>query len=76
MTGYFVNFEIDWPQILVGFVVGVVATLVGQWIWVTVFGQKDFTVTYTEGDRTFTSVGKPPKTVNLERLAKALFRQK
>ena len=70
------DFEIKWPQILVGFVVGVLATLVGQWIWVRFFGQEDFTVTYTEGDRTFTSVGKPPKTVNLERLAKALFRKK
>lgn len=68
--------EIHWLQILVGFVVGVAATLVGQWIWVTVFGKKDFTVTYTEGDRTFTSVGKPPDTVNLERLARTFFRQK
>ncbi len=70
------NSGIQWLQILVGFVVGVVATLVGQWIWVTLFGEKDFTVTFTEGDRTFTSAGKPPKTVNLERLAKTFFIRK
>jgi hypothetical protein len=50
--------------------------LVGQWIWVTFFGKKDYTVTFTEGERTFTSIGEPPKTVNLERLAKSFFRQK
>ncbi len=68
--------EIHWLQILIGFVVGIIATLVGQWIWVTIFGGKEFTVTFTEGDRTFTSVGEPPKTVNLERLAKNFFRRK
>ncbi len=68
--------EIHWLQILVAFGVGIGATLAGQLIWVTVFGKKDFTVTYTEGDRTFTSTGKPPNTVNLERLAKTFFRQK
>jgi hypothetical protein len=67
---------IQWLQVLVGFVVGVIATLVGQWIWVTFFGKKDYTVTFTEGERTFTSIGEPPKTVNLERLAKSFFRQK
>jgi membrane-associated phospholipid phosphatase len=67
---------IHWLQVLVGFVVGVIATLVGQWIWVTFFGKKDYTVTFTEGERTFTSTGEPPKTVNLERLAKSFFKQK
>ena len=55
---------------------GILVTLVGQWIWAKLFGRKDFTVTYTEGDRTFTIEGKPPKTVDLERLAKILFRKK
>ena len=59
-----------------GFGFGILATLVGQWIWAKLFGRKDFTVTYTEGDRTFTVVGKPPQTVSLERLVKILFRQK
>jgi hypothetical protein len=68
--------EIHWLQIVVGFVVGVAATLVGQWIWVIIVGEKEYTVTFTEGDRIFTSVGKPPKTVNLERLAKNFFRRK
>jgi hypothetical protein len=43
---------------------------------VKLFGRKDFTVTYIEGDRTFTFEGKPPETVNLERLVKTLFGRK
>ena len=58
------------------FVFGIVATLVGAWIWMKFFVRKDFTVTYTEGDRTFTFEGKPSQTVNLERLVKTLFKQK
>lgn len=59
-----------------GFGFGILATLVGQWIWAKLFERKDFTVTYTEGDRTFTSAGKPPETVDLERLVKMLLRKK
>ena len=70
------DFEIDWPDILVGFGFGILAKLVGERIWAKRFGHKDFTVTVTRGDRTFTSVGKPPQTVNLERLIKMWFRQK
>ena len=68
--------DINWPQVLVSFGVGVLATLVGQWIWAKLFGRKDFTLTYMEGDRTFTVEGKPPQTVSLERIAKALFQRK
>jgi hypothetical protein len=62
--------------VLLAFGFGILATLIGQWIWAKLFGRKDFTVTYTEGDRTFTFVGKPPQAVDLERLAKVLFRKK
>jgi hypothetical protein len=76
MAGETINCGIQWSQVLVSFAVGIIATLVGQLIWIKVFGKKDFTVTYTEGDRTFTVVGEPPKTVNLERLAKNFFKRK
>jgi hypothetical protein len=68
--------EINWLQVLLAFGVGILATLVGQLVWAKLFGPKDFTVTYTEGDRTFTSAGKPPETVDLESLVKILFRKK
>jgi hypothetical protein len=71
-----INCGIQWSQVGVSFVAGIVAALVAELIIRKVFGKKDFTVTYTEGDRTFTASGKPPETVNLERLARSFFKRK
>jgi len=68
------NIEIHWLQILLGWLGGIPVTIIGQKLYHKYFGQKYFNVTYTEGNKTFSVEGEPPKTVNLESLIKTLFR--